>query len=92
MKVSIEYVAQMKDAAGTASEELDLPDGASIQDAIRQAADTHGGRLAELLLDESGALLPSALVFVGNDQIEWDDARQLNQGDGITILAPLAGG
>ena len=92
MNIQIEYVAQMKDAAGVANERLDLTAPATVQDAIREIARSHGGRLAELLLGADGALPPSALVFVGDEQAEWAEARELRDGERLTVLAPFAGG
>lgn len=92
MDVVIEYVAQMRDAAGVASETVTLGAPASAQDVIRDAAERRGGRLAALLLDEAGVLQPSAIVFVGDAQIDWDTPCALSDGARVTVLAPLAGG
>ena len=92
MTVAVEYVAQMRAAAGVASENLQLGASGSVQDAIRAVASRHGGRLAELLLDEAGVLQPSAIVFVGDTQVDWQRPCALADGARVTILAPLAGG
>ncbi len=92
MDVQIEYVAQMRDAAGTAAETVAFGGPATVQDVVRDAARRHGGRLAQLLLDEHDALQPSAIVFVGDEQIEWDNVQPVSDGTRITVLAPLAGG
>ena len=92
MDIVIEYVAQMRDAAGVASETVSLATPASAQDVVRDAAQRRGGRLAELLLDEAGVLRPSAIVFVGDGQIDWNTPCALSDGARVTILAPLAGG
>ena len=92
MKVVIEYVAQMRTAAGVASEEVRLDGPASARDVVRMVASRHGGRLAELLVDEAGVLQPGAIVFVGDEQIDWATPCALSDGARVTILAPLAGG
>ena len=92
MNVTVEYVAQMKDAAGVASESVALATEATVQDAVRDIAARHGDRLATLLLDEDNVLHPTALIFLDNEQVDWEDVRPLKDGDTITILAPLAGG
>ena len=92
MKVVFEYVAQMRVAAGVGSEEVGFEGPASVQDVINEVASRHGGRLAELLLDEAGVLRPGAIVFVGDEQIEWGTFCALADGARMTILAPLAGG
>jgi len=92
MKIQVDYVAQFKDAAGRASEAIVLPEGAGVRDLLRAVAAAHPERLAGLLLDESGSLRPSALVFVGDEQAEWDEAPPLRDGVTVTLMAPLAGG
>ncbi len=92
MKIQVEYVAQFKDAAGLASEPVALPDGAGLLDLLRTVAGMHPERLAGLLLDEAGTPRPSALVFVGDEQAEWDEAPPLRDGVTVTLMAPLAGG
>jgi len=92
MNITIEYVAQMRSVAGMPAETVDLPVGTTAQDVIRSVAERHGGRLAELLLDENGVLRPSALVFADDEQVEWETAQTLREGSKVTILAPLAGG
>jgi molybdopterin converting factor small subunit len=92
MKIKVDYVAQLKDAAGCSNESIQVTDGTTVQDLVRTIAKAHGGRLAEVLLDETGALRGSALLFVGDDQVEWDKACPLRDGVTITLMSPLAGG
>ena len=92
MKINVDYVAQLKDAAGCSGECIEMADGTTVQDLVRAIAKAHGGRLAELLLDEAGALRGSALLFVGDDQAEWDEVCPLRDGVTITLMSPLAGG
>lgn len=92
MKINVDYVAQFRDAAGCAGETFELSGEAGLQDVVRAVARAHAGRLAELLLDASGALRSSALLFVGDEQVEWDEAVALRDGATITLMAPLAGG
>ena len=92
MKIRVEYVAQIRDAAGCPNEGLDLPAGSAVQDAVRAVARARGGRLATMLLDAAGNLNPSALLFVGDEQVGWTDVRPLRDGDTVTLMSPLAGG
>lgn len=92
MTVHIEYVAQMKVAAGTNAQDLVLKQGATAQDAIMALAEQHGDDLATLLLGSQGALRDSTLVFVDEAQLAWDRPQPLKDGDRLTVLAPLAGG
>lgn len=92
MKINVDYVAQFRDAAGCAGEIFELSAKAGLQDVVRAVARAHAGRLSELLLDASGALRSSALVFVGDEQVEWGEGVTLHDGATVTLMAPLAGG
>ncbi|MBT3380437.1 MAG: MoaD/ThiS family protein [Lentisphaerae bacterium] len=92
MKINVEYVAQMKKVAGINSETVTLPDGAPVQALVTKLADDHDQPFRDVLLDANASLRKSTLVFIGDDQIEWEVLRELADGDRVTILAPLAGG
>ena len=93
MHIEIEYVAQMRNAAGgTARETVALPTGATLQDLLKDAVERHGEQLTTLLLDETGTPRSSTLVFVGEEQVDWDNPPELTDSSKVTLLAPLAGG
>ena len=90
MKITVHYMAQLKQAVGTASEQLDLDQACSVEDFARRLADRHGDGLRKLLLTASGALQPTNLYFVGDMQVQH--AERLKDGDVVTVLSPIAGG
>ena len=92
MNVTVEYAAQVKRAAGVASESLTVDAPCTVQQLVAKIADAHGDGLANLLLAPNGALHPSILLFVGDRQVRWDSAAQLHDGDVVTILSPISGG
>jgi molybdopterin converting factor small subunit len=92
MNIRVEYVAQMKDAAGVPQEAFEVPADTSVPELLRAVAKRRGERLAGLLLDATGELRPSALVFVGDEQFEADTPAALRDGGTVTIMSPLAGG
>ncbi|TWU09677.1 ThiS family protein [Symmachiella macrocystis] len=92
MNVTVEYAAQVKKAAGIASESLDVAENSTAQDVVRQVAHTHGGGLEELILDGEDNLHPSILLFVGDDQVAWSLPVSLRDRDVVTILSPVSGG
>ncbi|MEX0704821.1 MAG: MoaD/ThiS family protein [Planctomycetales bacterium] len=92
MHVTLEYAAQIKRAAGVASETFDLPEGGTVHDLLRRAAEAHGDGLRRLLFDAEGRMHPSLLVFVGDVQVRGSDAATLSPGDRITVLPPISGG
>jgi molybdopterin converting factor small subunit len=92
MKIRVEYVAQIRDAAGLSSETLEVAADTAVLDLLRTVATGRGERLRGLLLDADGGLRPSALVFVGDEQFDLDEPRALRDGDTVTVMSPLAGG
>jgi molybdopterin converting factor small subunit len=92
MQIRVEYTAQMKRAAGTGSEQFDVPEHASLADLMTAIARRHGDGLKGLLFDSTGALRKSILVFVGDVQIVSDSKRELSDQDTVTIVPPISGG
>lgn len=90
MQVTVHYLAQLRRAAGCASERLDVELGMTVCDLFRRLAEIHGGAFRTLLLGENCRPHPSLLIFVGEQPA--DLAGVLREGDEITILTPMAGG
>lgn len=92
MKVTVNYLAQLKQAAGVSSESIDLESPCSVQDLVVQLASDRGEPLRSFLLDPAGGLRTSILLIVGETQIHWETPVQIKEGDTISFLSPLAGG
>ena len=92
MKVTVEYAAQVKQAAGVGSETIELNDGCSVQELVSRVAELHGEPLKRLILDAGGKLHPSILLFVGDDQVRSDSQVTLHESDVVTLLSPVSGG
>jgi molybdopterin converting factor small subunit len=93
MPVTVEYAAQIKRVAGVAHDIIELAGPCNVAEIARQVADNHGGQFADILLDENQQPRPSILVFVGENQIHWDDDKTLVQdGQTVTLLSPVSGG
>lgn len=92
MMVAVKYMAQLRRAAGTAHEEIELPSSCSLQDFFLLLVKRHGEPLRKLLLAEGGSAHPSVLVFVGDLQVTTAGLHALGDGDVITLLSPMAGG
>ena len=90
MRVTVQYLAQIKRAAGCNSETVEVPIGGTLRDALRTLADRHDGNFRAMLLDDAAEPRKSLLFFIGDDQAAG--TRLLRDGDAITILAPMAGG
>ena len=92
MRVAVKYLAQLKQAAGCASEAVELDGACSLPELVGRLAERHGEPLRGLLLDPAGRPHDALLVFVGDEQVRWEAARALRDGDLVTVLAPMAGG
>ena len=90
MRLTVKYMAQLKQAAGAPQEILDLKAECSAQAALQALASRHGEPLRRLLFDARGSVHPAILLFVGEEQVTAD--RLLRDGDVLTLLAPMAGG
>lgn len=92
MQITILYAAQAKQAAGISRETLELPPPVRVGDLLPGLARRHGEALGRLLLTDKGTPQPALLVFVGDEQVVPDSPRELQPGDVLTILPPIAGG
>lgn len=92
MKITVNYLAQLRHAAGISSESIDLDTACSIQDLVIQLTENHGEPLRSFLLDTTGTLRQSILLIIGETQVHWEIPVQLKEGDVVTFLSPLAGG
>ena len=92
MQVTVEYAAQVKRAAGVASESVDVEESCLLQNVLTQVAAARGDALKNILFDDDGVLHPSILLFVGNSQIRWETPLTLNDRDVVTVLSPISGG
>jgi molybdopterin converting factor small subunit len=85
-------MAQARQAAGRADEQVDIDRPCSVQDLIVGLASRHGDPLRRLLLDDRGSVQPALLLFVGDEQVDPAGAVPLRDGDVVTVLSPMAGG
>lgn len=92
MRVTIEYGAQAKKAAGVASEEVELDGLRTVEEVIFHVAQTRGNDLRSLLFDGDGKLQRSILLFIGDHQVRGEAGVDLKDRDVITILSPISGG
>ena len=92
MQVTVEYAAQVKQAAGVGSETVELDEGSSVRDLILRVADRHGDPLRRVILGGDGNPHPSILLFVDDNQIRWDSTEPLRDANVVTLLSPVSGG
>ncbi len=92
MKISFEYFAQVRKAAGVEKEALELADGTDLLAALALAAEKHGAEFRALLHDDTGAVRASIIVLVNGAATRRDQPRGLSDGDSISLLSAVAGG
>jgi molybdopterin converting factor small subunit len=89
MKITIEFSAHLKSLVGTSREELELPAGSSIADALQLIVRNHPEQLRAALFN-GGALRPHVLLCVDEEQVAH--TFRLNNGDKLLVLSPISGG
>ena len=90
MRVTVQYLAQIKRAAGCSSEDVEAPEAISLRGFVVLLAARHDSGFRTLLLDDAGEPRKSLLFFVGDDHAEL--SRCLHDGDAVSILTPMSGG
>jgi len=85
-------MAQVRRAAGVASEAVDARETPSLNGLIQRLAERRGEPLRTMLLDGGDRLQPSVLVFVNDRHVLAGDKSPLRDGDTVTLLSPVSGG
>ena len=86
MKIRIVFSGRGYDRAERLPGELELPDRATLREALAEL---------QRLLGDGVALPPSCLVAVSGQHagtVEQHDNRSLQEGDELMLIAPVAGG
>lgn len=91
MQIRIEYSTQVRVASGTSSEQVDVANGSTVADLLKQLVESRGSAFSPWLSD-SGQPRPGLLVFV-NDQSPSDlNSTRLNAGDQVALMTLVSGG
>jgi sulfur-carrier protein len=81
--VTVRYFAGARAAAGVPSENVELPDGATVADVVELVTERHGETLARVL---------AACSFLLDSIAVRDRAAPVPPGAAIDVLPPFAGG
>ncbi len=92
MRITVRYSAQVKAAAKTASQVIEVPEPATVEVVIRQAAAEGSESLSQMLIANNGTLQPTLLLFVGEDCVSDPNQHELIEGDTVVIMSPISGG
>ncbi len=91
MNVRVELGGQLRAVAGTASLNLDLPEGSRVGDAVEAVA-RQMPKSAPFLLDAAGRPCSATVLAVDGAQVYLTDPGTLQEGAVVSILSPIAGG
>ncbi len=92
MTLTIQYVAQLKMAAGWGTEQIDLAGPATAGQVLALLAQRHDENFRQLLLTPQGTVQEALLLFLGDEQITADALVPRREGEVLTVLSPMAGG
>ena len=89
--IRVSLWGQLKLLAQTDSVNLALSEPCTVENAVRNLADTHAA-LKALLIGDDGACRQSILVFINGTQWAWGSESSLDEGAEMTLMSPIAGG
>jgi len=94
VRLRVQYTAQLRTVVGRAEEEIELPEGSNLAEALVHVASDLCREASGYLLTPVGALQPSLLVALNNRAVTTGEASTVlvNTGDVVTLLPPIAGG
>ena len=92
MVVTVQYTTQLKAALGTAQEEIQLADDATLAELLRQLSAQHGATFTDLVLMKDGNLLPSIIVCIDDQQSSAQQDVPLEDGNQVMFLSAISGG
>ena len=83
-EVRLLFFARAREAAGRRADAVDLPDGATLGDALAVARDRYPQEFADVLA--------ASRVWINGDEPPNGTATRLSDGDEVAILPPVSGG
>lgn len=92
MNITVQFEAQVRRAAGTASASVALGDGATIGELLRTIAETANDPVRRILVDDSGEVRSTVLIFLNDVHVPSGSVRRLTAADSVTITSPISGG
>jgi molybdopterin converting factor small subunit len=92
MQINVNYLSQLKKAAGVGQETITLERPCSVQELLSEAVCPHRSQLSEAIKNSDGSFRDILLVFVGDRQVDLSAPFELGDGDEVTMMFPIAGG
>lgn len=85
MKITLRFFASVREALGTATETVTLPDGVNTVGAVRDFLIARGGSWAE-------ALSHQRALRMAFNQVMCDPATEVRDGGEVAFFPPVTGG
>jgi molybdopterin converting factor small subunit len=92
MQININYMAQLKKAAGVPQETVAVENPCTVQKLIAESVCPRRTQLCKMIREQDGSFRSILLVFVGDNQIDLEAPFDLRDNDNVTIMFPIAGG
>ena len=92
MILHVEYLAQLRDAAGREREEVSFEADPSLTDLLGEIAGRHGDAMRQLLFDAEGRPRASTLAFANGRHLPVGEASTLPDGTEVVLTTPVSGG
>jgi molybdopterin synthase sulfur carrier subunit len=93
-RVSIKFFANVKEAVGKESMEIDIDDHETLENILRYLCEKFGERLRKIIFKDDSAVMENLIVFVNGENIVAKEGlkTKVNDGDQLIFLTPIAGG
>lgn len=91
MKIHVQYMAQLKRAAGTSRETVELDSPGCVHDLLQSLSRSRQGLLPFIWNGNHGRR-PSLLVTVGERMLAPTDNALLQDDDTVILMTPMSGG
>ncbi len=92
MRITIQFLAQLRLAAGEASTTIECEEGSTVRAVLRRLAGELGEDFRALALDEAGEPARTLMVAVSGRQVRGGSPGALSDGDELVLGTPIAGG
>lgn len=92
MKVTLNYMGQLRYLSGKDSEQIDCAGGRSLSEMLTEVSKAYDQRFVDVIFDSAGDLRPSLMIVVNDKTADKELTQSLSDGDSVTLLTAIAGG
>ncbi len=92
MQVTLKYFGQLRHFAEVEEEALDVSEGATLTEVVREVAARYGEGFADIVFDDAGAFRSSLMLLVNDVPVDKGAPGDLEGGETVTLLPAISGG